>query len=141
MRDTARRITLTNARFPILSNSVGAVRANRKFVVRYVPAVNRRINALRDSPRWGRLVSRRIALVTYTGRRSGQVFSLPVGYRRRGNIVIIQVSIPDAKKWWRNFLGQGAPLSLNIGGTEHAGHAVSRRDDRGRVTVTIRLDG
>ena len=107
--------------------------------MRYAPVVNRRINRLRDSPRWGRLMSRWIAQVTYTGRRSGQTFRLPVGYQRRGNIATIRVMIPDTKKWWRNFLGDGGPLSLNIGGTEHPGHAVSRRDDRGRVTVTIRL--
>lgn len=35
--------------------------------------------------------------------------------------------------------GAGGPISLRLHGTDHAGHAVARRDDRGRVTVTVRL--
>jgi len=115
------------------------VQIKRSFVARYAPGVNAWMGRLRDSPRWGRLVSRWIAVVTYTGRRSGNTFSLPVGYQRNGDTVVIRVLVPDAKKWWRNFLGEGAPLTLNIGGTDHSGHAVSSRDARGRVRVTVVL--
>jgi hypothetical protein len=42
-------------------------------------------------------VSRSLTVVTYTGRRSGTTFSIPVGYRRAGDVVRIGVRIPDAK--------------------------------------------
>ena len=48
-------------------------------------------------------------------------------------------AMPDAKQWWRNFLGTGGPISLNLDGVDRAGHAVASRDDRGRVTVTVDL--
>ncbi|WP_426512467.1 nitroreductase/quinone reductase family protein [Dactylosporangium sp. McL0621] len=104
----------------------------------------RRVNAcvlrLRDSPRLGRVVRRRLTVVTYTGRRSGNTFSTPVAYRRTGDTVLIGVQFPDAKAWWRNFLGAGGPISLHLDGEDRPGHAVSRRDERGRVSVTVTLD-
>ncbi|WP_329017151.1 nitroreductase/quinone reductase family protein [Micromonospora rifamycinica] len=100
---------------------------------------NGRIMALRSSPRWGRLLRRHLTVVTYTGRRSGRTFSTPVASRRVGDTVVIRVAMPDAKQWWRNFLGAGGPISLNLDGVDRAGHAVARRDDRGRVTVTVDL--
>jgi len=101
---------------------------------------NRCVGKLRVSPRWGHLVSKHITIVTYTGRRSGRTFSTPVGYRRAGDTVTIGVRLPNAKNWWRNFTGDGGPLSLELDGTDHSGHAVARRDDKGRVTITVRLD-
>ena len=112
----------------------------RAFVLRFAPAVNTRVSALIASPRWGRLVGRNLAMLTYTGRRSGRSFTIPVGYRRHGDEVAIGVSMPEAKTWWRNFLGDGAPLVLRLDGADRAGHAVARRDPQGRVTVTVRLD-
>ncbi|MER7277159.1 hypothetical protein ABT369_22205 [Dactylosporangium sp. NPDC000244] len=104
----------------------------------------RRVNAcvlrLRDSPRLGRVVRRRLTVVTYTGRRSGKTFSTPVAYRRSGDTVTIGVQLPDAKAWWRNFLGAGGPILLHLDGEDRPGHAVSRRDDKGRVTVTVTLE-
>jgi hypothetical protein len=49
--------------------------------------------------------------------------------------------MPDAKTWWRNFVGDGAPVSLTLDGAERAGHAVAHQDDSGRVTVRVRLTG
>ncbi len=109
-------------------------------VERVVGVVNARVAALADSPRWGRLVGRHIVVITYVGRRSGRTFSTPVGYRRTGDEITIGVRFPDAKTWWRNFLGTGGPLALHLDGADRSGHAVARRDDRGRVTVTVSLD-
>ncbi|GAA3458805.1 hypothetical protein J2S66_000066 [Saccharothrix longispora] len=108
---------------------------------RMVKGFNGRVVALWSSPRWGGVVGRYLTVVTYTGRRSGRTFSTPVGYRRRGDDVTIRVGLPDAKTWWRNFTGAGGALSLRLGGVDRSGHAVARRDDKGRVTVTVRLDG
>ncbi|QKW14110.1 nitroreductase family deazaflavin-dependent oxidoreductase [Verrucosispora sp. NA02020] len=109
--------------------------------VRTVARVNACALTLRSSRRWGRLVGRYLTVMTYTGRRSGRTFSTPVGYRRTGDTVTIPVGLADAKKWWRNFLGEGGPITLNLDGVDRTGHAVARRDGKGRVTVTVRLDG
>jgi hypothetical protein len=47
--------------------------------------------------------------------------------------------MPEAKNWWRNFIGDGAPLSVRLNGVERIGHAVAQRDASGRVTVQVRL--
>jgi len=94
---------------------------------------------LRSSPRWGGLVSQRLTVVTYTGRRSGRTFSIPVAYRRSGDIVTIGVQFPDAKAWWRNFVGEGGPVSLHLDGADRPGHAIARRDDKGRLSLTVHL--
>jgi hypothetical protein len=103
--------------------------------------VNRGATAMITSPRLGRIVGLGMTTISYTGRRSGRIVQLPVGYRRRGEDILIGVAMPDGKKWWRNFTGEGAPLTILLAGVERPGHAVATRDARGRVTVTVRLDG
>lgn len=105
----------------------------------FVRRFNTWVVGLRDSPLVGKLVRKGITVVSYTGRRSGRTFTTPVGYQRKGDVVDIRVMIPDAKTWWRNFEGEGGPLTLELDGTEVTGHATSHRDDKGRVTVRVRL--
>ncbi|KZS67543.1 MAG: nitroreductase family deazaflavin-dependent oxidoreductase [Mycobacterium pseudokansasii] len=107
--------------------------------MRAAPLVNAPVAAVASSARFGGLVNHNIALLSYTGRRSGRSFTIPVAYRRSGNRVIISVKMPEAKTWWRNFLGKGGPLTLRLDGTERAGHGVAQRDSEGRVTITVRL--
>lgn len=83
---------------------------------------------------------RHIALLTYTGRRSGRTFTIPVGYRRVGDVVTIRVDIPERKLWWRNFRGDGGRLSLEMDGARREGRATARPDDRGHLVVTVHLD-
>ena len=104
-----------------------------------VHRVNRWVVGLRDAPLVGKLVRKGITVASYTGRRSGRTFSTPVGYRRQGDIVLIRVAYPDHKTWWRNFTGEGAPLTLELDGAQRTGHATSHRDDKGRVTVRVQL--
>ncbi|MEU5344393.1 hypothetical protein AB0H18_26765 [Streptomyces sp. NPDC020766] len=106
---------------------------------RTVARVNTCVAGLRTSPRWGRLVSSRLTIVTYTGRRSGRTFSTPVAYRRAADTVTIGVAMPERKKWWRNFTGEGGPISLDLDGVDRTGHAVADVDAKGRVTITVRL--
>ena len=77
-------------------------------------------------------------MVTYTGRRSGRTFSIPVGYTRDGDRVTIRVELAERKNWWRNFTGEGGPLLVRLDGVDREGHAVAARGDRG-VTVSVRL--
>ncbi|MGE0221127.1 hypothetical protein [Mycolicibacterium sp.] len=113
----------------------------RSVVRRGVALVNLGVTALMDAPVVGRLVRRGMVEIRYTGRRSGQTFQTPVAYRRSGDQVVIGVSAPDLKTWWRNFGGDGGPITLlGLDGADRTGHAVSRRDERGAVTVTVTLD-
>ncbi|MFZ0228687.1 MAG: hypothetical protein WAL41_17495 [Mycobacterium sp.] len=113
-----------------------------RLLMRGAQLFNAPVAAIATSPRLGAGLRRSVTLVTYTGRRSGRTFSIPVAYRRRGDENLdIGVNMPDAKTWWRNFLGDGAPLSVTLDGAERAGHGVADRDDKGRVTVRVRLVG
>jgi hypothetical protein len=113
-----------------------------RLLMRAAPLMNAPVAAIAASPRFGGALRRSVAVVTYTGRRSGRTFSIPVAYRRRGDANIdIEANLPDAKTWWRNFLGEGAPLSVALDGVDRAGHGVAHRDDKGRVTVSVSLSG
>jgi hypothetical protein len=110
-----------------------------RLLMRAAPLLNAPVATVARSPRFGKLVNRNIAMLTYTGRRSGRRFSIPVAYRGSGDELIIGVGMPDAKTWWRNFLDTGGPLTLRLDGKERAGHAVAKRDEKGDVSVTVRL--
>lgn len=111
-----------------------------RLFMRGAPLLNAPVAALANSARLGGLVNRNIAMLTYSGRRSGKRISIPVAYRRDGDEVFISVNLPEAKTWWRNFVGDGGPLTLRLDGDERSGHAVAERDQQGRVTVHVRLD-
>jgi F420H(2)-dependent quinone reductase len=108
-------------------------------LMRAAPLLNVPVAAMANSRLFGRIVGRNVAIITYTGRRSGRTISTPVSYRRRGQELEIAANMPDAKNWWRNFVGDGAPMSVRLNGVEHPGHAVAQRDATGRVTVQVRL--
>jgi hypothetical protein len=101
--------------------------------------MNAGVVALTEAPVIGKVLGKSFAQVSYVGRRSGQRFTTPVNYRRSGEEYVIGAAMPDKKKWWRNFLDEGGPVTLRIDGTDHVGHAVARRDAKGRVTVRVRL--
>ncbi len=107
--------------------------------MRAAPVFNAPIAALSRSRRFGRLINRNITMLTYTGRRTGCTYSIPVAYRRSGGDIVISVNMPEAKTWWRNFLNAGGPLTLRLDDAERAGHAVAKQDEKGAVTVTVRL--
>jgi hypothetical protein len=110
-----------------------------RLVMRAAPLFNAPVTAIAASPRLGKMLRRNVTVISYTGRRSGRPFSIPVAFRREGDELVIVANLPDAKTWWRNFLGDGAPMSLTLDGTARTGHAVADRDENGRVTVRVRL--
>ncbi|MFC6014282.1 nitroreductase/quinone reductase family protein [Nocardia lasii] len=109
-------------------------------VRRGIRGFNAGVVALTEAPGIGKVLGKSFAQITYVGRRSGRTFSTPVNYRRSGSDYVLAAVMPDKKQWWRNFLGEGAPMSLRIDGVDHPGHAVATRDERGKVTVRVRLD-
>jgi hypothetical protein len=78
---------------------------------RAVDRFNAGVLGLRSWPRFGKAVSHGLTVVTYPGRRCGTTFSIPVGYRRAGDVVTIGVRFPDAKGWWRAASPATAPRS------------------------------
>jgi hypothetical protein len=104
-----------------------------------VNGINAGASALSKAPVVGSLVGRAITDISYVGRKSGRTFTTPVGYRRSGDEITIHVALPDRKSWWRNFLGDGGPITIRLDGLDRSGHAVAHRDDKGRVSVAIRL--
>jgi hypothetical protein len=105
-----------------------------------VGIVNKFFVSLIDAPVIGSFVRRGMINIRYVGRRSGKTIETPVGYRRDGDAVVINVMSPDSKTWWRNFLGEGGPITLlNFDGQDRTGHAIASRDAEGRVKVAVQL--
>lgn len=102
--------------------------------------VNTGFGVLARIPVLDKIIGKAITTITYTGRKSGNTFSIPVAYKRSGDEVIIGVAMSDKKTWWRNFSGEGAPISLVLDGVDRAGHGVSRQNEKGQVSVKVTLD-
>ncbi len=102
--------------------------------------MNKLFVALIDAPVIGPVVRRGMINIRYVGRRSGKTIETPIGYRRKADGIVINVMSPDSKTWWRNFLGDGGPITLlKFDGQDRTGHAVATRDAKGRVSVTVTL--
>src|SRR4051795_10428202 len=86
-----------------------------------------------------RLASGRLALITYTGRRSGREYTIPVLYKDKGDEVTIAVGWPDRKVWWRNLTGDGGPVGLLIQGQALRGYAVATREAGHDALVRVRV--
>jgi hypothetical protein len=100
-------------------------------------SVNRVVRALLRS-RWHGLLSRRLLLITVTGRRTGREHTFPVGYTEDDGVIRIGVAAPAQKRWWRNLV-DGAPVRLWVRGAERSGRAVAHGDESAGVTVEVRL--
>jgi hypothetical protein len=101
--------------------------------------VNPALKTILRSPMHG-LASRRFALITYTGRRSGREYTIPCFYRDKGDEVTIAVGWPQRKLWWRNLTGEGGPVRLLVRGQELRGHAIATRDPDRDALVRVRVD-
>jgi hypothetical protein len=86
----------------------------------------------------GRRLGRRLALVDYDGRRTGEHHQLVTMYTVDGKTARITVGKPEWKTWWRNF-SEPHPLRLRLAGHDHDTAAqVVREEDR--VFVIAQLD-
>ena len=74
-----------------------------------VGIVNKVFVGLIDAPVVGPFVRRAMINIRYVGRRSGKTIETPVGYRRSGDKIVINVMSPDNKTWWRNFSRRRRP--------------------------------
>ena len=73
----------------------------------------------------GRLLGRRLAVVEYRGRSTGQQHRLVAAYVAEGHSVRFAVGMADHKTWWRNFQTPH-PLRLRLAGASYdaVGHVV-----------------
>jgi hypothetical protein len=88
--------------------------------------------------RAGRSLGRRIAVVEYLGRRSGQHHQLVTRYVKEGGTVRIEVGMSDRKTWWRNFKTEH-PVRLRLAGQDYDITAHVERE-RNRVSVLAEPD-
>ncbi len=72
------------------------------------------------------LLSLNMMLITYTGSKSGQVFTVPVSYVREENTIWV-ISMRK-RTWWRSLRG-GAPITLRLRGKDIAAQAEAFADD------------
>lgn len=84
--------------------------------------LNPLVVAILRSPLHG-LASSGLLLLRVTGRRSGRHYSIPVGYQRDGDDLIVLVSEARKKQWWHNYR-EPADVTLRLRGQERRGRAV-----------------
>ncbi len=64
------------------------------------------------------LVSSQIMLLSFHGRKTGKLYTTPVGYMREGNTITLFTD----HTWWRN-LQNGAPVTVRIAGKTIRGNS------------------
>ena len=110
--------------------------SSRVFVITNVVANRVVIPVLRS--RAGRRLGRRLAIVEYMGRRSGQRHRLVTQYVTHGRTVRIGVGMSERKTWWRNFQATH-PVRLRLAGEDHDATAHVERSG-GQVCVVAELE-
>lgn len=93
-----------------------------------IPILNSRV---------GRRLGRRLAVVEYLGRRTGQRHQLVTQYVTDGSTVRIRVGMAERKTWWRNF-DEPHLVRLRLAGTDHNASAHLVRDGS-QVSVIAEL--
>jgi hypothetical protein len=103
-----------------------------KLAIRFLNPVMRLL--LRS--RFHRLGSRQFMLLTVTGRKTGRIYTVPVGRHQSDGTIVVY-----AAGGWRKNLRGGAPVRVVIDGVEHAGYAELEEDpDRVAQAYKTRLD-
>lgn len=80
------------------------------------------------------MVGSAVALLTFTGRRSGKVYTIPVSYLRDGDVVTVVTK--RQRTWWHNF-EQPAEVELRLGGHIYRGMAEIQTSDRDTLEFMI----
>ena len=85
-----------------------------------------------------RVLSGRLLLLTYRGRVTGRLHTIPVGYARAGDRLTVPIGTAPGKRWWRNVRG-GAPVTVRLRGVDVPATAEAVTDERGAVSVVVTL--
>lgn len=86
----------------------------------YKYLVNPAMRVLLRSPLHG-ITSHNIAIVHFTGIKSGRSLSTPLSYTREGDTVRLLSSTNTS--WWRNFRGDAVPVEVEIARQRYPGTA------------------
>lgn len=84
--------------------------------------INPLVSLVLRSPLHG-LLSDSLLLLTFTGRKSGNGYTTPVGYEQREDTLIVTTHSP----WWKNLRG-GQPVSVLLRGERRQGIAEPTTD-------------
>jgi hypothetical protein len=86
-----------------------------------------------------RLMSGKLVLIRYSGKRSGTEHTLPVQYADTHHGIVVMVGKPDTKTWWRNFTTMGQAQVLLAGEwVPMTAHALRGSEDPEAVTPLLR---
>jgi len=77
------------------------------------------------------LMSRKLVLITYTGRKSGKAYTLPVEYTQHDHTLTILTW--KNRTWWKNLEG-GASVTVRLQGKEVNGKASVQHYDKEHAT-------
>lgn len=75
-----------------------------------------------------KLISNQLLLLTYTGRKSGKQVTVPLGYVREGNTILLLTD----HAWYKSLL-TNPQVSLRIQGKTYMGSAEVTADDKAEV--------
>ena len=93
--------------------------------------VNRAMKFILRSPVHG-MVSKSIMLITFTGCKSGKIYTTPVSYSQHDG----QIYVFTHATWWKNLCG-GAPVTMCIQGREVQGIAVPQVEDKQAMAAAL----
>ena len=81
------------------------------------------------------MIGQGVALLSFTGRKTGKHYTIPVSYYREGDIVTVITK--RQRKWWHNF---ETPLEveLRLAGHTYAGKAETRSSDEDTLEFMTR---
>ena len=95
------------------------------------PIVNSAMKFVLRSPMHG-MVSKSVLLITFTGRKSGKIYTTPVSYSQHDD----QVVVFTHADWWKNLRG-GAPVNSRIQGRELRGLPEPVAEDKQAVAAGL----
>lgn len=82
--------------------------------------LNAMMRALLRTPGLQRWMGKGLALLTFTGRRSGNSYTIPVSYHRQDDTVVVVTK--RQRNWWRNFESR-PEVELRLAGRRFSGRA------------------
>jgi nitroimidazol reductase NimA-like FMN-containing flavoprotein (pyridoxamine 5'-phosphate oxidase superfamily) len=96
------------------------------------PFVNAIVRAILRSP-LHKIMSHNIMLLSFTGRKSGKRYAIPVSYVREDDTFICFTD----SRWWKNLRG-GTPVTLLVKGQELEAIATPLADDKEAIANHLR---
>lgn len=84
------------------------------------PFLNAMVKAFLKTPVLQTALGKQLALLSFTGRRSGKLYTIPISYERRDDSVLMLTK--RTRSWWRNFESQPA-VELRLAGKTVKGTA------------------